>query len=475
MIFPKYALKKLSWLLAGLLFTGWLAPSPAWSLTYEEESKLGEETYRQLRKQVRFVDDQAVQDYVNQLGNKILKPLGPQPFRYRFFVIKDEVPNAFAIPGGYIFVNSGLIEVLDQEGELAATLGHEIGHVTARHISKNISQSEKLSVATMGAVLAGIFLGGPLGSAMALGGMAGAIQTQLKYSREDEREADARGLDYLVRAGYDPHFMMQSFDILLKASQFQPQGVPTYLETHPGLSERILTVESTIAAHEDYQRVRGKGDQQVFEMIQARLVAAWGDQTKALSHFQRKLSQDPQNAAAICGLGLIYENQQNLVAAEEAFRKALALQPNNTEILTDLGELLYKKGDFDAALDRLGLAAAQRPGSIRIEFLLARTYQVQGRLEEARDRYRRILDLDPGHEDSLYQLGLVYGSMNDLAQARLYTGLYFKAMGEPAKALYHLRLGLKQAEGRQAVRERIEETIREIEAQKGERARGGRP
>jgi len=140
-----------------------------------------------------------------------------------------------------------------------------------------------------------------------------------------------------------------------------------------------------------------------------------------------------------------------------------------------LGELLYKKGDFDAALDRLGLAAAQRPGSIRIEFLLARTYQVQGRLEEARDRYRRILDLDPGHEDSLYQLGLVYGSMNDLAQARLYTGLYFKAMGEPAKALYHLRLGLKQAEGRQAVRERIEETIREIEAQKGERARGGRP
>ena len=474
MFLTKQAVKKLSWLSAVLLFVGWFAPSPASGLTYEDERKLGLEFYHQLKKQARFVDDQAVLDYVNQLGNKILKPLGPQPFEYRFYILENDVPNAFAIPGGYIFINSGLIEALGQEGELAATLAHEIAHVTLRHISERISQSQKLGLAALGAMLAGIFIGGPIGSAMAVGSMAGAVQTQLKYSRDDETEADGLGLDYLVRAGYDPRFMMQSFNILIKASQFQPQGIPTYLQTHPGLSERVLSVEAAIAAREDYRRVRGKGTQPTYETIQSRLVARWSDQANAWSYFQRRLSQNPQNAAAIHGLGLVYTNQQNLARAEEAFRKALALQPENTEILTDLGELLYKRGDLDAALDRLGLAAAQRPGSIRIEFLLARIYQVRGRLEEARDRYRRILDLNPQHEDSLYQLGLVYGSMNDLAQARLYTGLYFKAAGEPDKALYHLRLGLEKTEGRQTVKERIEEAIREVEAQRGERGRGGR-
>jgi len=467
------ASKMLSRLLIGLLLVGLLAPAPARGLTYEEERKLGQEFYQQIRKQMRFVDDQAVMDYINQLGDKILKPLGPQPFAYRFFVLQNDVPNAFAIPGGYIFINSGLIEVLDREGELAATVAHEIAHVTARHISQRVAQSQKLSLATMGAMLAGIFIGGPIGSAMAVGGMAGAVQTQLKYSRNDEAEADRLGLDYLVQAGYDPHFMKQSFNILIKASQFQPQGVPTYLLTHPGLQQRVLSVDAAIAAREDYSRMRGTGNQQVFETIQARLIARWNDQAKALAHFQRRLDQNPKDATAIYGLGLVYANQQDLASAEASFQKALALQPNNVEILTDLAELLYKKGDFNAALDKLGIAAAERPGSIRIEFLLARLYQVQGRLEEARDRYRRVLDLDPNNEDSLYQLGLVYGGLNDLAQARLYTGLYFKATGDPDNALYHLRLGLKQAEGRPAVQDRIERTISEITAQYGDRERRG--
>jgi predicted Zn-dependent protease len=145
-----------------------------------------------------LVQDKRINEYVNQLGNLILSHSRKAPFEFKFSVIRSSAINAFATPGGYIYVNSGLFTLLENEGELAGVMAHEIGHVNGRHIADMISKAQKLSIGTVAATLAGIFLGGELAAAAGSFSAATATSLSLKYSREHEEEADKLGLSYLV-------------------------------------------------------------------------------------------------------------------------------------------------------------------------------------------------------------------------------------------------------------------------------------
>jgi predicted Zn-dependent protease len=143
---------------------------------------------------------------VNDVGQKVVAVLPPQPFKYRFYVIKEDGYNAFASPAGHIFVNSGLIEAMESEEELAGVIAHEIAHVSLRHISKKIERSKKIGMATLAGVVAGVLLGSggaaEAASAVTVGTLAAGQSVALAYSRDDEAEADQVGLEHLNRAGY---------------------------------------------------------------------------------------------------------------------------------------------------------------------------------------------------------------------------------------------------------------------------------
>ncbi|MBW1710458.1 MAG: M48 family metalloprotease [Deltaproteobacteria bacterium] len=445
-------------------------PRPAFSLTYEEERELGRQFFNYIKKNMRLINDPDIVNYIDGLGQKILEGIGPQPFEYRFFIVDQEVINAFAAPAGYVFINSGLIMAFESEGQLAAILSHEIAHVTSRHLAERLQRSKKLSLVTLGAVMAGIFIGGQVGTALIFGSTAASMQAQLKYTREDEREADNSGLEYLVKAGYDPFFMLNSFQTLLQTQWQGPSDIPTYLTTHPSLDERMSSVEVLVATHSEYGKVKGRGDDQSFEAIKAKIVARYGDPVYAKNYFKDLLKKDHTAGLAHYGLAQLYQKQQNYDSAISEFKLALEKEPANTEVLTDFGALLFQRGNYPEASNTLGRAIILKPDSPRTLFYLARTYQEQGHLKQSKKLFVKLLAKNPDHVQGLYNLGLVYSRLNELARAHLNTGLYFKVTDKPSKALYHLKKAQKHASAKSPeVKKRIEQAIKEIKEKEKKR------
>src|SRR5262249_15994610 len=176
-------------------------------------------------------------------GRRLVTVLGPQQFEYRFFVVQSPELNAFAVPGGYVFVFSGLLARAKNDDELAGVLAHEIGHVSGHHLVRQQNEGQVWNYAALlGVLLSAVH------PVLGAGAVAAAQTAQLKYSREFEQEADYLGLRYATQAGYDPHALGSFFKTLLAEQRVNPAGVPAYMLTHPMTEERVAHVETTINA-----------------------------------------------------------------------------------------------------------------------------------------------------------------------------------------------------------------------------------
>ena len=219
--------------LGAVLFLLFFLPSRSSAVTLQEERELGEQVLRQVQRRWQFVQDPAVNNYVNRIGKRILQSLDPQPFEYRFFVLNTQDVNAFAVPGGYVFINSGLILLVENEDELVSVICHEIGHVVARHIAKRSEQGQKISLVSLGALLAAILVGGPAAGAITTTTLAASQTAMLKYSREDEEEADYLGLKFMMRAQYDTRCLITMLKKFRRITGPASGDPPAYLLTHP--------------------------------------------------------------------------------------------------------------------------------------------------------------------------------------------------------------------------------------------------
>ncbi len=222
------------------------------ALTPAAERRLGERVMREVRRDPDYVDDWLVSDYLNAVASKLAAAASAQfigGYRpdFELFAIRDGQINAFSLPGGFIGVNTGLIVATQTESELASVLGHEMGHVLQRHIARMLAASERTGYASLVGVLFGILAGvlaksGDLGAAIAVGSQAYAVDSQLRFSRAAEHEADRVGFQLLAGAGYDPYGMVAFFERLDRASM-SDTGVPAYARTHPLTTERIADME----------------------------------------------------------------------------------------------------------------------------------------------------------------------------------------------------------------------------------------
>lgn len=212
-------------------------------ISIEEEWQLGQQLSQDVAKQVRFNNDPAVNAYVQQLGQRIVAN-APAPFNqlpWQFHVVEDPSLNAFAIPGGHVYVHTGLIANAETASELAGVMAHEISHVTARHTTEQISRQYGLSV------LAGLVLGQDPGALQQIAAQIVAGGALARFSREAEREADELGIQAMARAGYDPRGMASMFRVLLAHSQRNPSRVEQFFATHPTTEERIRDAENRAA------------------------------------------------------------------------------------------------------------------------------------------------------------------------------------------------------------------------------------
>jgi len=237
------------WLRTSALLVVALALAACAPLTVQEEKEMGAQAQAQLRRQLTFVRDEVTVNYVRKFGESLAAAARPSPFEFRFYVVEDEEINAFAIPGGAMYVNTGLILAVSNAAELAGVLSHEMGHVTARHVAKMARRSRNTGfIANIFYLLVGILTGNPyLANA---GGMAGQVAGQAyitTYTRDAEREADDLAVETMVHAGWNPEGMVTMFETLKR--EHPGGGGPQFLSSHPATDERIANVRRDIAKY----------------------------------------------------------------------------------------------------------------------------------------------------------------------------------------------------------------------------------
>jgi len=235
------------------------------TLAAPEERRIGEEMARSLHAELRFIRDPVVLDYVSAIGNRVAEAAGPHDYPFHFEVVEDDTINAFAAPGGYVYVNTGTILQARNVGELASVLAHEVGHVSLRHVADNYErQIDARKLHRVGVLAASVF---GLGGLANLGGGLAAVAVLNSFTREDEREADAFAIAVLPAAGYDPAALL-SFLAVVRAEGGRDST--SFFSTHPATQERISEAEQLLAAHPPAEGL-ATTDGGRFEIIQRRI------------------------------------------------------------------------------------------------------------------------------------------------------------------------------------------------------------
>jgi predicted Zn-dependent protease len=432
-------------------------------LSVEDERVMGQKFLESIKRQIQFVEDGFAEDYLNDQGQYLLLPLETRPFPFQFYLARDNSLNAFAGPGGHVLVFSGLVSVMDSVDELAAVLCHEIAHVSARHLAERLDQMQKIGIASMAGMLAGILLGGQAGAAVMSGTMAAGIQKQLAYSREDERQSDQLGFQYMSQTGFDPGGMHKVLAKLEKGSWISANSVPSYLLTHPGGPERMSNIEammSNLGPRSDKPEAQKFRD--LFPFFKVTTVAKGGDPRETEVRFRKELDRNPDSALARFGMGVVWQGRHEQEKAVQEFQEALKSLPDSLPILRKLAESYQQMGRDREAVGILERALRSDRQDRSSYLLLAKSYQNLDDHVQAIRLYERLLLMKPIKDEVYYDLGVSYGRENRLALAHYNFGIFFKRTGERKKATFHFQKAEELARGDSGLSSKIQSEMKEM-------------
>jgi predicted Zn-dependent protease len=443
-----------------------------WAMTTEEEKKLGKQIVLEIEAKVGTVRDLTLQTFVEKVGYSLVDQVGPTPFEFKFYVVNATDPNAFAIPGGNIFVTTGLIVLAENEQEFAAVLSHEISHVTARHISQLIERSKRINIATMVAVLAAMLAGGGgVGSqAVSTMAMATAEALALKYTREMEVDADQNSLHYLIKAGYDPNGMITFLNKIMRMSLALAPKMPSYLSTHPALEDRISLLENLMQITQ-----KPSGPFRAlpnFKRIQIKAFVEEREPHVAATHFQPLIDANPQDVNGYYGLGLAYRKMGRFDKSIEVLQSAHSFAPNDLDILKERGVVYFLSGKLDQAMEDLETVrskpstGADQNNDLLTLYYLGRTYQEKGELSKALPLFLKVQKEASFFIDVHLNLGSIYGRVGQKGLSHFYFGKYFKLRGDQKNALLHFRTAIEWLERGSPEKEEAQREIKELTSPK---------
>jgi len=463
-------------IVAALLVVALAAARPARAVGEGGERELGRRFFLAARSELPLVEDPVVSDYVDRIGKRLVGTLGGQQFDYQFFVVQSPVINAFAVPGGYIFVFSGLLVHLGNDDELAGVLAHEIGHVAAHHI---VRQQQQGQVWTAAALL-GVLLSA-VNPVLGAAGIAAAQTAQLKYSREFEQEADFLGLRYSDEAGYDPHSLGTFFKTLLAEQRLNPAGVPAYMLSHPITEDRISHVETTIAAEK--LKTPGGRPQKVAELAEVQAVAsALADPAEVVvARYRRLADEKPDDAERQFLLGRVYQTVGQLEAARTALERCRDLGGLGGRVDRPLGALYVTLKQPAKAREALGRRLQQHPDDAWTHLELGKALADAGDDGEALAEFQRAIHLDPDLDEAHRLAGIALGRKGEEADGFYHLAVASRLRGELEQSLNQFQRtdrlltpgSARQMEVQQAIQE-LEPLVRERERERQERRRSGR-
>ncbi|MEN9757764.1 MAG: hypothetical protein RL755_1951 [Pseudomonadota bacterium] len=408
----------------------------------QEEKQLGEAFFRSLHQQVDINQDSEIQQYIQNIGEKLVSHSDTPAYPFHFFVVMENAINAFAGPGGYIGVNSGLILMTEAESELASVMAHEIAHVTQRHLYRSYEASSRLSIPMVAATLGAILLGtqsGAAGQAAIMAIQAGSVQFQINFTREHEEEADRVGMQTLSQSVFDPRSMPTFFERLQQSTRYAGQNVPEFLRTHPVTASRI----SDSRGRADNYPYKQYPDSLAYQLIKTKLqvlLSVDNDETRTL--LQAKLNQGlpEQRTVANYGLGLVALKTQNFAQAESIFQELVQQFPVQPHYSAALARTALEANNYKVALERYQKLSRQFPenDSIRIEYVGALL-----KAGEPNNAKNVLLQLSQKTQSSpifSQLLAQIYGDLNQPAESHRYLADYYFAMGETQQAILQIRL-----------------------------------
>ena len=435
------------------------------SFGIKEELELGKKFSILVKSRMPIIEDPEITNYFRGLLARLTENIPPQPFPFEINVIVQNSLNAFAVPGGYVFVHTGMLLELDHESELAGVMAHELAHVTQRHIANRIEKSQKIQVMSilgmLAAAVAGTAGGGSeLSSGLMTTSMAASQAALLNYSREDEREADHMGLIYLTDAGYNPEGMVGSFEKIRKKKWESGSNMPAYLSTHPAVEERLNYLGSRIASLPADLAAR-QNDDRKFHRVQVLVRSRYSDEKAALAYFKKQ----EESALTLLGKGIVYARMNKVKEATAAFDKALKAAPKDYLILREAGRFHYTKGDTNKAVMLLQRAAVKNPNDLMTLFFYARLLNDQGDTKTAAGYYQKILKALPEDSEVHFFYGKMLGQNGDEFKGHLHLAYSALYRNDKKKSAYHI----KKAEAL-ASNQKQKDAIELINKQRSERA-----
>jgi predicted Zn-dependent protease len=413
---------------------------PAYGFSVGEEKEVGEQLLTMVRKEFKLIDEPDIIQYINKLARETLTVAGSQYFDYHFFVIDNKELNAFAAPSGLIFFHSGLIESLDNEGELVGVMAHEIGHVVSRHLADRMKKSAKITAATMLGVLAGIALGGgALSEALIAGSTAAGQSAALSFSRQDEEEADRLAFKWMQQENRDPEAMVHMLHQIHTMNRYRIGYVPPYLLTHPGANVRMGYIQDLIlfSPKKKYKQV----DQFPFQRFKSRVISLTKEPMQLISYYQEAVATMAPNSQAEA-MAYYILSQAYLVAAEydkaeKSLRKTMAFYPDKSLLKADLGIIYLNAGKYYEAKNLLQEAAESDDSDDFARFYLAMVDEKTGKLQEASDLYEGLLVKLPDYTKLYYQIANLKAKMNKEGEGFYYYGYYYWYEGDLVNARNH--------------------------------------
>jgi predicted Zn-dependent protease len=354
-------------------------------------------------------NDPALAEYVDGVGQSLAAVSHRPNLPYEFTVVSSSMVNAFALPGGKICITTGLLSKFDNEGQLAGVLGHEIGHVTARHAARAISRAYLFQIG----LVAGSVYAQRKGKGEELVALSsiGLALLQLKYSRDQEKQSDELGMDYAVKAGYNPKGVIELLEVLKSSHDREPSALEGMFLTHPLTSSRIRDSEAKLEA--DYPEWNDRTDAMFadrFKTKSQRLmdhVAAFehydeaeghakkGELDQALNGYQAALEIDGTQPQFHCGVGEIYVERQDVPTALKSFDRAKELQPGLFRGRINLGYAQFLAGQYEPAAVELEAAVSIVSTSPAAHYYLGRSYEELGKKAEAVESYENAAALAP--------------------------------------------------------------------------------
>jgi len=433
-------------------------------LSKSEERKIGKRVLGQVEREFRVLEDPYVIAYLRGLGERLGTAMGASQFEMDFHVVADPRVNAFAVPGGHIFVTSQTVLLCGDESELAGVVAHEMGHAEARHLAHRMEKATKVNLAAMAAVLAGAFLSGnpQAGTAIATIGVAGAQTKMLQYSRTDEEDADRRAARALTASEFDAWGLVRFMDTLRRESP-APQGVPTYLFTHPLPENRSSYLADSL--REPRKAPAGPAQLGPLWRAQARVLAEdprpWGQ-----AWAEQKAKQFPESADAHLGLALLLRARGRYDEALTALARAAELQPEDPEILHVQAATGLRQGRVEEAVG--ALEALRNRGVATTPALrdLGWAYLEREEGAKALAVYDELGAREPGWDRLPYFRGLALGKAGRAGEAHVSLGDYYRDTGQRDLARRHYEEALRRLpEGpeRERVRDGVEELKRRPE------------